>query len=142
MSTKEKEMRFREAVRYLENASDILRVKAKKKDRYYQDEKYVRMACATAYNAVLLAVETYLETKGKAIKPKKGSRTNVKDFQKNLAALDNKVLNDFITSYQVLHLDGYYDGVTNATVIQEGMNSALNIVNQIKPIGFDSMSLN
>ena len=69
MSTKEKEMRFREAVRYMDNATDILRTKAKKKDRYYQDEKHVRMACATAYNAVLLAVETYLEMKGKVIKP-------------------------------------------------------------------------
>ena len=32
MSTKEKETRYREAVRYMENALEILRMKAKKKD--------------------------------------------------------------------------------------------------------------
>lgn len=142
MSTKEKETRFREAVRYMENASDILRTKARKKDRYYEDGKYVRMACATAYNAVLLAIETYLEIKGKSIKQKKGSRINVKDFQRSLAAIDNKILNDFNTTYQILHLDGYYDGVTNFNVIREGMDSAIHIINKIKPIGADNIRLN
>ena len=82
MSTKEKEMKFREAVRYMANASEILRTKAKKKDRYYQDEKYVRMACATAYNAVLLATEAFLERNGRTIKKKKNSRLSVDDFRK------------------------------------------------------------
>jgi hypothetical protein len=126
----------------MENASEILRTKAKKKDRYYGDEKYVRMACATAYNALLLATETFLEMKGKSIQLKRGSRTSVKDFKKNLAEVDSKVLNDFNTSYQILHLDGYYDGVTNYNVIKEGMDSAIQIINKIKPIGLDSYILN
>ena len=89
MSTKEKEMRYREAVRYMENASEILRTKGKKKNRYYEDEKYVRMACATAYNAVLLAAETFLEMKGEGIQRKKYSRFNVDHFRKGLAKVDN-----------------------------------------------------
>lgn len=35
MSTKEKADNYREAVRYMENASEILRTKAKKDDGYY-----------------------------------------------------------------------------------------------------------
>ena len=65
MSAHEKEIRYREAIRYMQNAVDILKTKARKKDRYYEDQKYVRMACATAYNAVLLALDSYLEIKGK-----------------------------------------------------------------------------
>jgi len=63
MSTKEKETRYREAIRYMANATDILRTKAKKENGFYQDDKYVRMASGTAYNAVLLALNAYLEMK-------------------------------------------------------------------------------
>ena len=142
MSTKEKEMRFREAVRYLENASDILRTKANKKDRYYQDEKYVRMACATAYNAVLLATESFLEMKGEVIKKKKNSRLNVDHFRKGLAKVDNKVLDEFNTAYRVLHLEGYYEGERNYATIRSGMDSATQIINKIKPTGLENFKLN
>ena len=60
MSTQEKEMRYREAARYIENATDILKTKGKKEGGYYQDTKYVKMACGTAYNGVLMAADTYL----------------------------------------------------------------------------------
>ena len=46
MSTKEKEKHFLEAARYMENAAELLRTKADRKDRYYQDLKYVKMASA------------------------------------------------------------------------------------------------
>jgi lipopolysaccharide biosynthesis protein len=140
MSTKEKEKHFLEAARYMENAAEILRTKANKKDRYYQDLKYVKMACGTAYNAVLMALETFFEMKGMPLeKKKKNSRTNVKDFEKRLALLDKKALNDFRTTYNVLHLDGYYDGISNYDVIKGGMDAATQIVNKIKPIGHEGL---
>ena len=77
MSTKEKEGKYREAVRYIENALEILRTKAKKKDRYYEDVKYVKMACGTAYSGVLLALDAYLELKGMPLEKKKGSQISV-----------------------------------------------------------------
>lgn len=133
MSTKERERHYREAVRYLQNANDLLKTKARKKDRYYQDAKYVKMACGTAYSGVLMAVDTFLEMKGQGIEKKKYARINVDDYRKRLTTLDKKMLNDFNTAYFVLHLNGYYEGVTNADVIIEGMNSAKQIVNKIKP---------
>ena len=84
MSSKEKENRYREAVRYIENAADILRTKANKNGKYYEDGRYVRMACGTAYNGVLLAIETYLEAKGKSPETKKGSRISVNHYRKRL----------------------------------------------------------
>ena len=135
MSTKERQSRHQEAVRYIQNALEILRTKAKKKDKYYQDDKYVRMACATAYNGVLLAADTYLEMKGKDIEKKKGARINVDDYRRRFATLDKKVLNEFNTAYGILHIEGYYDGVTNYNAIRAGMDSAISIVNKIKPSG-------
>jgi Domain of unknown function (DUF5618) len=142
MSTPEKEIRYREAIRYMENAVDILKTKARKKDRYYEDQKYVRMACATAYNAVLLALDSYLEIKGKPIQKKKNSQINVKDYQKSLAEIDKKTLNEFTTAYRILHIDGYYQGETNYSVIKSGMDSAAQIINKIRPQGTEAFLLN
>lgn len=142
MSTKEKEMRYREAVRYMENAIDILKTKARKKDRYYEDEKYVRMACGTAYNGVLLAIDSYLEIKGKPIQKKRGSQINVKDYQKSLAEIDKKILNEFNTSYRILNIEGYYHGENNYNIIKGGMDSAAQIINKIRPQGSEAFRLN
>ena len=142
MSTKEKEIRYREAIRYIANALGILKTKGKKKDRYYEDQKYVRMACATAYNAVLLALDSYLEIKGKPIQRKKRSQINIKDYQKSLAEIDKKILNEFTTAYRILHIDGYYQGETNYSVIKSGMDSAAQIINKIRPQGIEAFQLN
>ena len=133
MSTREKENKYREALRYLENAKEILKGKANKKDNYYEDVKYVRMACGTAYSGTLLAIDTLLEIKGKPIK--KRSRLSVEDYRKQLTNVDKKLLKTFNTAYQVLHLFGYYDGGTNSNVIKEGIDSAQEIINKIRPAG-------
>jgi hypothetical protein len=141
MSTKERQNRYREAVRYISNASEILRTKGQKKDKYYQDDKYVRMACATAYNGVLLASDTYLEMKGKSIVKKKGARVNVDDYRKRFTTLNKKVLDSFNTVYGILNIEGYYEGVTNYSAIQAGIDAALDIINQIKPTGESDLQL-
>jgi tetratricopeptide (TPR) repeat protein len=142
MSTKEKEGKYREAVRYIENALEILRTKAKKKDRYYEDVKYVKMACGTAYSGVLLALDAYLELKGMPLEKKKGSQISVKDYQKALSQIDNKILKEFNTTYRILHIEGYYQGEDKYGVIREGMDSAIQIINKIRPQGLEAFHLN
>jgi hypothetical protein len=141
MSTQEKEMRYREAARYIENATDILKSKANKEGGYYQDIKYVKMACGTAYSGVLLAVDTYLDMKGVPLKEKKNSRKNVKDYLNKLSQLDKKLLQEFNAAYTILHLSGYYDGVSKHDVIRSGFDSAINILNKIKPAGLEGLRL-
>ena len=79
----------------MNNATDLLQSKANKNGKYYSDAKYVRMACGTAYNGVLLALETLFDIKGMPLEPKRNSRTNVKDFERRLALIDKKLLNQF-----------------------------------------------
>lgn len=141
MSSKERQTRYREAVRYIANAGEILRTKANKKDKYYQDDKYVRMACATAYNGVLLAADTYLEMKGKSIEKKKGARVSVDDYRARIAKLDKSLLRTFNTAYEILHLVGYYEGETKSDIIQSGIDSAIDIINYIKPAGEPDLQL-
>lgn len=141
MSGKERQSRHREAIRYIENASEILRTKARKKNKYYEDDKYVRMACATAYNGVLLAADTYLAMKGKTIEKRKGSRVSVDDYRSRLGKIDKTMLKTFNTAYEILHLVGYYEGETRFDVIRSGIDSAIDLINEIKPAGEPDLKL-
>ncbi len=141
MSSKERQSRHREAIRYIENASEILRTKARKKNKYYEDDKYVRMACATAYNAVLIAADTYLAMKGKAVEKKKYARVNVADYRTRLAKLDKGMLKTFNSAYEILHIVGYYEGETKYDVIRSGIDAAIDLINEIKPSGESDLTL-
>jgi len=49
---------YNEAIRYMDNAKETLKM-AGKEDRFYNDKKYVKTACGTAYNGVLEALDGY-----------------------------------------------------------------------------------
>jgi Domain of unknown function (DUF5618) len=70
-----KEEAYIESMRYIKNGKDTLK-SAGKSDGYYIDVKYVRTACGTAYNGVLLALDYYLGSKG-AIAPKYPKRKSI-----------------------------------------------------------------
>lgn len=116
------------AMRYMENAKDLLR-KAGKEDNRYKDEKYVKTACGTAYNGVLKALDGYLLLKDI---PKQKGRKSIEYYVDRVAKLDKKLLKDLNTAYRVLHLDGYYDGETYMPTIQSGFNVANAIVKRIE----------
>jgi hypothetical protein len=126
-----KQRAFAEAMRYMDNAKTILQQKANKEAGYYADKKYVRMACGTAYNAVLIALDAYLELKG--VKLKKGKRKSIEFYVMHIAERDRKLLKELNTVYEILHLSGYYDGIQNAKVIATGFEVACRIIKRIKP---------
>ena len=109
----QKKVNYIKAKRYLENAVDILKTKGNKQGRFYEDEKYVRMACGTAYSGTLIALDTYLESKGKAIVKKRHQRKSVDDYKRALSEIDNILLKHFFNTYEVLHLGGYYNTPRN-----------------------------
>jgi hypothetical protein len=113
-----------EAMRYIDNAKDILREKAKKEDGYYQDNKYVKMAGHTAYSGVLVALDSLLDAK------KKG-RKSVDWYKSELSKMDKKITSAFTTAYQLLHLDMSYDGASSAKLAQLGFEEAENIINWV-----------
>jgi hypothetical protein len=126
---------YAEAMRYMANAKEVLQ-KAGFENGRHKDSKYVRMACGTAYSGTLIAIETWLKLKGvdfSLAAANRNKRKNIDFYKKNVSKLDGR-LKDFLDdAYQILHLDGYYDGILNATVVKEGFAAAKNIVAQIKP---------
>ena len=126
-----KEKYYYEAMRYMDNAKECLQ-KAKKEGKFYNDPKYVKMACGTAYNGVLTALDGYLLLKG-IEKPKGKNRKSIEYYHDNLGKLDRKMLNYLNSAYKTLHLWGYYDGIEDARVVKAGFDNAKTIIEKIKP---------
>ncbi len=105
------ELQMREALRYLNNAKEILK-SVPVEDNTYTDIKPVREAFATAYLAVLEAINEYLIKKGVMKKElPKSVDAYRKALQKYLAVRDGKVLREFEKLYDALHIAGYYRGL-------------------------------
>jgi hypothetical protein len=115
---------YTEAMRYINNAIEILKTKADLKDNYYQDKKYVKMAGHTAYAGVLYAIDkTNLL---RAIK--KNQRRDVMDYQAALAKENKKMLNYFVDCYEYLHLVAGYDGVGSKKYLQLVLQDAQTLI--------------
>ena len=123
---------YGEAMRYMDNAKECLK-KANKEDNYYNDPKYVRMACGTAYSGVLVALDCFFILKG-IHKPKGKERKTIEYYQDNLSKLDKKMLVSLNDTYKILHLSGYYDGIQNVNVVKEGFHLANFIIEKIMPV--------
>jgi len=126
-----KEKYYGEAMRYMDNAREYLK-NAKKEDNIYRDPKYVRTACGTAYNGVLIAMDGFLILKG-IKKPTKKDRKSIEFYQSNLGKLDGKMLDNLNIVYKILHLFGYYDGIEDAIVVKRGFDLADTLIEKIKP---------
>jgi len=126
-----KEMYYSEAMRYMDNAKECLK-KAKKAGEYYNDKKYVRMACGTAYNGVLIALDCFFTLKGVEM-PNGKDRKSIEFYHSNLARIDKKMLNTLNSAYKILHLWGYYDGIEKVNVVKEGLEDAKILIDKIKP---------
>jgi len=120
---------YNEAIRYMDNAKDTLK-KAGKEDAFFKDKKYVKTACGTAYNAVLEALDCYIQLKG--AERKKGKKS-IEYYQVTISKIDKKMLNYLNNAYDILHLSGYYDGITDVKVVTRGFDLAYEIIEKIKP---------
>ena len=123
-----------EAYRYLDNAKEILRTKAKKEGKFYNDVKYVRMACNTAYSGLLVALQDFFTQKGIIMPKQKGKRkqaVNVDFYKQNLAKINKKKLREFNEAYSYLHLYGGYDGSLAVNTSKTGFEFAKSIIDWI-----------
>jgi uncharacterized protein DUF5618 len=101
-----KQLIVNESMRYIDNALETLKTKAKPVGDFYEDQKYVKAAGHYAYHGVLYALnQTGL------LKLKKGQRPDVKDYRGILAKENRKMLHNFNLCYETFHLSLGYDGI-------------------------------
>jgi hypothetical protein len=115
-----------EARRHLDDAKGFLRNNANNENGLYKSKKYVKMAGHTAYTGILLALDELLGEK------KTTPAMSVEWYQKELSGLDKKITSDFVTAYQILHLDMGYGGTRSAQIAQLGVETAENILNWVE----------
>ena len=124
---------YKESMRYIKNAEEILATKADKNGMYYRDIKYTKMACGTAYNGVLLALEEYLKQKNNPIIKKPHQRLNVNDFKQKFSEMkDFEMQNHLKNAYNILNLSGYYEGINSIGLLHDGIKVAKAIIEKIK----------
>jgi hypothetical protein len=111
-----------EAMRYVDNAKEILSTKAGKEGKYYNDPKYIKMAGNTLWNGALLA----LDHKFPEIKKGKGRPDQTKYRQR---INDGKVSKMFDQGYYYTHLVMGYDGQGTVAVVKEAIDDVTGIIN-------------
>ena len=123
---------MREALRYLNNAKEILK-SVPVEDNTYTDIKPVREAFATAYLAVLEAINEYLMKKGLTKKElPKSVDAYRRALQKYLAVHDGRVLREFEKLYDALHIAGYYRGyIYDTRAVKDYLQAAKEFIDKI-----------
>ncbi len=122
----------KEALKYLQNAKDILSKSPIENDTYTKI-KPVREAFGTAYLAVLEAINEALIEKGFTKKelPKSVDEYRVV-LRKYLAVHNGKLLREFEKLYDVLHIAGYYRGlIYDANMVKVAFKAARAFIEKI-----------
>jgi len=78
----------------------------------------------------LKGLDFFFEIKGV---PKRSGRKSIEYYKNNLGKLDRKLLKELTAAYELLHLAGYYEGQLKIDAIQSGFDSAISIIEAIKP---------
>ncbi|KJR41842.1 hypothetical protein MCHI_002262 [Candidatus Magnetoovum chiemensis] len=104
-----------EAKRYIDNAIETLKRSPIENNRYL-DKKFVREACGTAYLVILEALDYYLLKQGvekkKLPKSVEGYMTAIKKY---LSIHNGKLIGEFNSLYDALHIAGHYRGLIDDT---------------------------
>jgi len=116
---------------YFDNAKDFL-AKSSIKDDRYENEKYVREASGMGYLAATIAIRGYLFHHG-IIKDRRKLPKSYDQYTMFIKKIprNGKLMNYFNTVYEILHVDGYYEGQTNVKQIKAGFEGAKKIIDII-----------
>jgi len=122
----------REALRYLNNAREILK-EIPVENNIYIDIKPVREAFGTAYLAILEAINENLIKKGLTKKELPKSVDSYRTaIQKYIAVHDGKLMREFEMLYDTLHIAGYYRAlIYNVNVVKEALKAAESFIKKL-----------
>ena len=65
--------------------------------------------------------------------PKKRGRKTIEYYKGTLSKIDKKLLSYLNNSYDILHIGGYYEGITEIKAIEAGFENAQLVIEALKP---------
>jgi hypothetical protein len=121
-----------EAFRYMENAKGLLKA-ASIEGNIYIDKKPVREAFGTAYLAVLEAINEALMKKGLTRKEiPKSVDGYMAAIKKHLSVNNGKLVREFDSLYESLHIAGYYRGLLyHVSTVKDEIKEAEDFIKKI-----------
>ena len=118
---------YEEAMRYIYNAEELLKMAAPE-ERHYTDLKYLKSAAGTAYAGIEKAAKWYAKLNGIQIKGK-----NVEMIKDGLRKINKTVLRDFVTLYSEIHIAMYYEDNANIKSVKHSFENAKQFIGYLKP---------
>jgi Domain of unknown function (DUF5618) len=121
-----------EPLRYLNNARDILRQTPAERE-VYTDLKRVREAMGTAYLAVLEGINAGLLRRGvgRTELPKSVDAYRLA-LQRHMGVHNGKLLREFESLYDVLHLSAYYRArIYHRKIVREALDAAQRFIERV-----------
>ena len=121
-----------EPLRYLNNARDILRQTPAERE-VYTDLKRVREAMGTAYLAVLEGINAGLLRRGVGRKELPRSVDAYRlALQRHMGVHNGKLLREFESLYDVLHLSAYYRArIYHRKIVREALDAARRFIERV-----------
>lgn len=125
--TKKKQPSIKEALRYVENAREILRERGQLDEEgfMYEDDKYVRAAGNYLWLGVLMALDTVFH-----VRKDRRTRVDINAYEDAVAKRDRKLLSWVSDGYDVMHLSMTYDGVSVKKICDSGFDIAEKIIDR------------
>ena len=126
------QLKSTEPLRYLNNARDILR-HTPAAGEVYTDLKRVREAMGTAYRAVLEGINAGLLRRGLGRKelPKSVDAYRLA-LQRHMRVHNGKLLREFESLYDVLHLSAYYRArIYHRRIVREALDAAQRFIERV-----------
>lgn len=123
---------MKEPVRYINNAKELLK-KSPIENNIYTDVKYVKSAFGVAYLGVLESINDALLKRGLTRKelPKKVEEYE-KAIKKHFGVYNGKLIKEFISLYDELHIAGYYRGLLHRTdTVKAALRGAAEFIEKI-----------
>jgi hypothetical protein len=122
----------REPLRYLDNARATLRGVPAQRD-IYLDRKPVREAMDTAYLAVLEAINAALARRGVSRREFSRSVEAYREaLRRYLAPRNGKLLREFESLYDALHIAGYYRGlIYDRRMVRDALDAAQRFIEKV-----------
>lgn len=124
---------MKEALQYLEKAKEILTT-IPIENNIYIDIKPVRKAFGIAYLAVLEAINESLLKKGLTKKELPRSVDAYREaLMRHLSVHDGKLMEEFESLYDALHIAGYYRGLlSHVDMVKDALKAAKSFIERIK----------
>ena len=125
--TKKKQPSIKEALRYVENARELLRERGQLDEEgfMYEDDKYVRAAGNYLWLGVLMALDTVFH-----VRKDRRTRVDLNAYEDAVAKRDRKLLSWVSDGYDVMHLSMTYDGVSVKKICDSGFDIAEKIIDR------------